>query len=116
MVEHCIPGGVVAGLQNGTTTKVVRTLPEEVQERLLEFRQIGELGWRHKEEETRKKMIRYWTEEVVEDQTSYTEGNEEEVVQQCGAESGSEQTQYVVDRRRGCGQTRSGPAAAGRRG
>ena len=51
----------------------VRTLPEEVQERLLEFRQIGELGWRHKEEETRKKMIRYWTEEVVEDQTSYTE-------------------------------------------
>ena len=43
-------------------------------------------------------------------------GNEEEVVQQCGAESGSEQTQYVVDRRRGCGQTRSGPAAAGRRG
>ena len=26
-------------------------------------------------------------------------GNEEEVVQQCGAESGSEQTQYVVDRK-----------------
>ena len=53
----------VAGLQNGTTTKVVRTLPEEVQERLLEFRQIGELGWRHKEEETLKKMVResWWS-------------------------------------------------------
>ena len=51
----------------------VKTLPEEEERRFMEFSQVGELGWKNKEEETREKLVKYWTEEAVRFQTDHTE-------------------------------------------